>query len=172
MERNKMKKKLLILIVVLLALSMIAIPTLAGEHHAASGTWWYRPSQPPEEKMAGGNLHMKIADEGYWEGTFDGLSTDYGFAIIHRAGHWTYKGWVLLDPVTVDGKTGSIEMRVNGSRPDMFSDWTGMWVIIGGTGELENLRGQGTWWGPGWQGDPDFYGEIPYAGNYHFAPDK
>lgn len=167
-----MKKKLIVLIVVLMALSMVSMPAFAGKPQEASGTWWYRPSQPPEEKLAGGNLHMKIADEGFWVGTFAGDSTDYGFAIIHTDGHWTYKGWVTINPVTVDGKTGSIEMRVNGSRPDMFSDWTGTWVITGGGGDLQNLHGQGTWWGPGWQGDPEVYGEIPYAGNYHFAPNK
>ena len=165
-----MIKKILSLIIILLALSLIAIPAFAGNPQDASGTWYYKPSQPPEERLAGGNLHMKIVDEGYWEGTFSGDSTDHGFVIIHPNGRWTYQGWVMLDPITVDGKTGSLEMRVNGSRPDAFSEWTGKWVILSGSGELENLRGQGKWWGPGWQGDPAVYGVIPYDGNYHFSP--
>ena len=166
-----MNKKIFVSLVVIMVIFAMSIPAFAGPPEEASGKWYYRPSQPPDVMVAGGNQHMTLADEGYWEGTFEGFSTDYGFAIIHSRGHWTYKGWVLLDPVTVDGKTGSLEMRVNGSRPDMFSEWTGMWVITGGTGELENLRGQGKWWGPGWLGDPLVYGEIPYSGKYHFEND-
>ena len=166
-----MKKKLLVLLVVVLVLSMLAIPALAGPPKDASGTWYYKGAKPPVIRDANGNQIWKIWDEGYWEGTFEGDSTDYGFVVIHSKGHWTYKGWVVLDPVTVDDKTGSLEMRVNGSKPNAAADWTGMWVITGGTGDLKDLRGQGPWWGPGWDGT-DAYGVIPYSGNYHFKPEK
>ena len=168
----KMKKKLLVLVVVVALLSIVSITALAGPPNSASGTWYYKGSQPPVIREANGNQIWKIWDVGFWEGTFDGDSTDTGFVVLHSKGHWTYKGWVVLDPVTVDGITGSLEMRVNGKRPYPGADWTGTWVITGGTGDLKDLRGQGKWWGAGWSGDPNEYGEIPYSGNYHFKPDS
>jgi hypothetical protein len=39
--------------------------------------------------------------------------------------------------------------------------WTGQWVIISGTGELEGLRGQGTLSGPS--------GVIDFTGKVHFT---
>ncbi len=34
---------------------------------------------------------------------------------------------------------------------------------------VANLRGQGTWWGPGAPA-PEVWGDIDYEGNYHFEP--
>ena len=164
------RKLFLVIVFVLLVLGIFAIPVLAGPPGDASRTWYYHPSQEPVVRIAGGNQHMEIADFGWWEGTFDGLSTDTGSAIVHRAGNWSYRGVVILEPVTVDDKTGVIEMKVNGSRPDAFSEWSGTWVIIDAHGELEGLHGSGKWWGPGWQGVPGEMGVIPYNGKYHFEP--
>ena len=41
-------------------------------------------------------------------------------------------------------------MDAIGDRPDAASDWRGTWIITSGTGDLEGLRGHGTFWGPGW----------------------
>ena len=78
--------------------------------------------------------------------------------------HWIYHNWVgpYQDPmmltvglvnghvlVTFDvtevmgmEKEGTIRLRLN----DVFGDeFAGTWVILGGTGELKGLHGQGTW---------------------------
>jgi hypothetical protein len=119
--------------------------------------------------VAGGNTFMLIADAGYWNGTITGDEVDTGDIIIHRRGHWQYWGLVSFASATVDGKTGGLEMRVQGRRPDATTDWVGTWLITGGTGGLEGIRGQGTWDGPGWQGDPLVHGVVAYSGNIHFT---
>lgn len=72
----------------------------------------------------------------------------------------------------MSGKWGTLEMRVVGSSPDVPTGWEGKWVILSGTGDLANLRGQGTWWGPGYDpANPLEYGKIDYSGKIHFEPD-
>lgn len=189
-----MKKKLFVLLAAICILFVVSIAALAGPPEDAQGYWYYLPSQPPEVvKIVGDNTFLSIADTGYWTGTFNGdvdcsefkapeddlaencgESTDIGWVTIHSNDAWFYRGIVSLDPVTVDGKTGTLEMRVSGSRPDAEldedSEWEGKWVITGGSGQLEGLRGQGTWEGPGYLGGAD-YGIIRYAGNFHFESD-
>ena len=82
--------------------------------------------------------------------------------------NWSFKAIVSFEGY-VDDKYGTLKMSVVGTRPDGLADWQGKSVILSGTGELANLRGQGTWWGPGAPA-PEVWGDIYYAGNYHFEP--
>ena len=51
----------------------------------------------------------------------------------------------------MDGKTGNLEMRINGwlpaGDPPNYEDYEGLWVITSGSGELAGLHGRGTWGG-------------------------
>jgi hypothetical protein len=173
-----MNKKLSVLVSLVIILTIVAIPASAGPPEEAGGEWYYMPTSM-EFEYAGDNLVVYIEDEGHWTGTFDGepgedyaVSVDTGVTVVHPSGHAVYKGSALFESVTVNGRTGSLEMRVNGTTPSFGSvDWEGMWVIIGGDGDLKSLRGQGTWWGPGYDlNDPDVWGEIYYGGKVHFEP--
>ena len=104
-----------------------------------------------------------------WTGTFQGASREDGRVVIHRSGAWSFKAIVTFESVTVDGKTGSLVMSVVGTRPDGTSDWEGKWTIDSRTSDLAALRGHGTWWGPGWNPTLE-WGDIPYSGKIHFAP--
>jgi len=65
---------------------------------------------------------------------------------------------------TVMGKEGTLVIQLVGWRY-LPEDWYGQWLIISGTGELANLRGQGIWWGPGFGAEgPDIF----YSGQIHF----
>ena len=69
----------------------------------------------------------------------------------------------------VDGKAGTVVVRLIGKKP-ADGEWFGSWLILSGTGELENLRIQGIWRGPGYEG-PDIPGERPdiyYSGHIRF----
>jgi len=179
----KMSKKLFVLLAVIMVLSMISIPALATPPDNAQGDWYYHPrlDELVELKNVGGNSFLHTVEDSQWSGTFHGSedcvvpvqedcasSVDYGKVVFHSSGNANFNAVVLFPSVTVDGQTGTLEMRVNGSSPDPVSDWIGKWVITGGELQQAGLHGQGTWWGPGWQGIPGEWGEIHYSGNIHF----
>ncbi|HET6447427.1 MAG TPA: hypothetical protein VFI27_22925 [candidate division Zixibacteria bacterium] len=167
-----MKKKLFVVLVVTLALGLLSIQAFAGPPEDASGDWYYIPSaEPVIVKVAGGNAFMTIADTGSWTGTIVGDEVDTGRVIIHRNGAWQYWGDVLFASATVNGKTGGLEMKVFGQRPDATAEWIGTWRITAVTGELEGLHGHGTWDGPGWSpAEPGVHGVVSYSGNVNFRP--
>jgi len=163
-----MKTRVFTLLTMILILSILSTPALAGPPTEAGGLWQYKP-EILEMWFADGNMFLHTAEEAVWTGTFEGDSTEDGLVVVHSSGLWTFNGMVSFVG-TVDGKSGTMEMSVNGTRPDEFSDWTGRWVILSGTDELANLRGQGRWWGPG-APEPGEWGDIDYSGKIHFEPE-
>jgi hypothetical protein len=173
-----MKKKLFVslafvLLTVAVVLSVAFIPTLADDDEDdADGVWCYTPnvteSQVIEfgEYAPPGKAFLAATYKSVWTGTFTGPSMDTGLVVTHipEGMPWPgfpmlYVGTIWFDAVDVDGASGGLHMDVSadiiGDSPDAFSEWRGKWIITSGTGELEGLRGEGTWWGPGWQGDPE-----------------
>ena len=163
-----MKRMLLTLLTLSVILSVLSIPALAGPPETAEGVWQYKPTIV-DVRMADGNTFLTTTEEGIWTGTFVGTSREEGQVVIHRSGFWSFNGLVFFDEVTVDDKSGTLVMSAVGKRADVFTDWQGKWVILSGTGDLANLRGQGTWWGPG-APDVGQWGDIYYSGNIHFEP--
>jgi hypothetical protein len=163
-----MKRTVSILVTVFMAALALSMTVQAGPPTAAAGLWRYTPYLI-SMKVADGNTFLHTFENGEWTGTFEGDSTEEGHVVIHSTGAWSFRGTVTFSQVTVDGRSGTLEMRVAGERPDVFTDWEGRWVITGGTGDLVNLRGQGTWWGPG-APDLGLQGDIWYAGQIHFEP--
>ena len=166
-----MKKRSLVLVALLFALSTTA---LAGPPTTAEGLWQYIPNPlaPEDVRVVGGNTFIDSTEVGRWTGTFEGDSTEAGTVVIHSQGFLSFKAIVSFVG-KVDGKSGTMEMSVVGSMPDELpgSIWEGKWVILSGTGDLNNLHGQGTWWGPGWDpAKPEEWGNINYLGNIHFEP--
>ncbi len=169
----KTKKKLFVLLALIIVLSLMSIPTCTptAEEIDAEGVWSYLPAGPPVEDVVGPYTFMTISDAGDWTGTITGSADDFGEVAIHSSGPWYYNGTVPFDSVTVNGRTGGLVISVYGSRPNAGAEWDGTWVIISGKGDLAGLRGQGTWEGPGWQGDPKVPGEVYYSGSIYFEFD-
>ena len=145
-----MKKKLFVLLTMIMVLSLMSIPALAGPpDNNASGDWCYELIPSTDVKVAGGNTFvLDFNDNGHWNGTFDGDSFDDGWIVMRARGYWFFKTTVSFDDVTVLGKTGGLEMRVNGWIPadwESFSEYEGLWVITRATGDLRGLVGRGTW---------------------------
>ena len=71
---------------------------------------------------------------------------------------------ITFETVTVLGKSGSLTLEANlcSARPPS-KVW--LWTILGGTGELANLNGHGTW-------APEEPGDLVefYEGQVHFDP--
>jgi hypothetical protein len=175
-EIIKMKKRLFVLLAVIVVLSMALIPALAdSDEDDADGVWCYTPNlaamTPIEfDEYAGQKAFSTTTETGVWTGTFTGNSKEYGFLVFQDEFPRLFMATVWFDTVEVGGASGGLEMDVAGdlmpSPPETISEFSGRWVITGGTGELENLRGEGAWWGPGWQGDPEECGVIYYSVEY------
>jgi len=97
-----------------------------------------------------------------WQGGIKGVSTTLAVWMVHGAiapgigrGLNVHEK-LAFETATVMGKSGSLLMELNIEAPD------GHWAIIGGTGELANLHGQGTL----------SLAAMPYSytGQVHFAP--
>ena len=164
-----MKKMSVIVVLVVMILTTLLMSVHAGPPTNAEGLWRYQPFID-ETRVVGGNTFLKTHENGEWTGTFVGDSTELGQVVIHASGSWSFNA-IVSYVGTVDGRSGTLEMSVVGSRPDVFTDWQGRWVILSGTGDLATLRGQGTWRGPGSLGEGK-WGDIYYSGNVHFEPDR
>ena len=186
-----MNKKLFVLLAVIMVLSMVSCsaPTDSPEGEGdADGVWCYMPvfesikpiTFDPYEGDPGKEF-QQVPYVSEWTGIFNGSSTDYGLLIFHildpnaPSAPMAFVDAAWFAEVEVDGKVGGLGMDAIGDRPDPTADWRGTWVITSGTGELENLRGHGTFWGPGWLPPdggtdecPEGMGVIYYSGSIHF----
>jgi hypothetical protein len=163
-----MKKRVLTLLTMITILSTLSAPALAGPPTEVGGVLTYTPSIL-DVRVADGNTFLHTSEEALWTGNFEGDSTEDGRVVIHSSGFWSYKAISSFEG-TVDGQSGTLEILMAGKRPDALSDWQGRWVILSGTDELANLRGRGTWWGPG-APDVGEWGEVDYSGKIHFEPE-
>jgi len=162
-----MKRKLYVSLALAIMISLLAIPAFASPPTNASGIWYYIPTELTFIKESGGNQFFDLTEAGIWTGTFNGTSVDSGPVVMYRSGATSFKGIVDFEG-EVEGKTGTLSIKVTGRKPNPTADWKGHWVIISGSGELSNLHGQGKWWGPGYNpADPAAYGVIHYSGKIH-----
>ncbi|MCK4478391.1 hypothetical protein KAU88_07685 [Candidatus Bathyarchaeota archaeon] len=152
---------------------IVAFLTLSTPVHATppttvSGTVNYTFSVE-EMREADGNLFLYAIEWEDWMGDFEGTAEAFfRVEVFSSAGFWNV--W-LRSTFTgiVNGESGTLVIQLVGKKP-LGEDWYGQWVIINGEGGLADLRGQGTWGGPGWRsdikipGDPDLW----YEGQIHF----
>jgi hypothetical protein len=156
-------KRSLLLVTVLAGVLVLAlsVPVQAGPPGIAGGEWTYGIVLPEPTYVGCNTVYEPTEDSGTFTGTFQGDETEVGVLVGFCNGAWSFKGFLTFTG-TVDGdRSGTLEMRIVGTSPDMAS-WEGTWVILSGTGDLATLRGQGTW-----EGAP---GVLTYDGNYHFEP--
>jgi len=121
---------------------------------------------------AGDNIRMHVwGGGGYLLGPLWGKWIHDEWQVVHLAdGIVTLNGvWDTPDGVTFidDGDVyeGTIHVRYGGTVDMATGVFEGQWVIISGTGDLANLRGQGTIWSDP-AIDPDLHGSF----QYHFDP--
>lgn len=109
------------------------------------------------------NSIVTLSLHGLFVGGIAGSYTSESRWVRHNVGTpdvWTNIHAIdIISPATVLGKTGSLTFMLDGSAAQ-----GGNWVIIGGTGELTDLRGQGTY-SPGINS-----AVINYEGQVHFNP--
>ena len=175
---RKMLSAALIVCMVVFLSTLLTPTVLATTPTHVSGSLAYDPT-PVGSKLADGNLHLKTTEEGLWSGDLVGESWDEPCrVVIHKVVfdaegnivnfdfRW-YTSIATFETATVGSKSGGLVMRLHGKDSGPGTDWHGQWVILSGTGELANLNGQGTWWGPGYPpGIPN--PTIFYEGRIHF----
>lgn len=134
--------------VLLVSVLALAVPAFASPPTEASGYGWLTGVATGP----GGEL-IVIAQ---WDGTFQG---ELRHAISDRRA-------VRGESVgSVAGREGSLDILIPRAWGDpAIPGYHGKWVILGGEGELQNLRGQGTFFF-------DSPGAGPYEGQIHFDPD-
>jgi len=156
----------ILLTVVALAAVLLATPYIgtvyATQPTAVSGSFDYT-FEVTGMREADGNVFLYAAEDEVWIGDFEGTSQAVFRVGMFRSGFWnvwlrsTFTGTVL-------GKSGTLVIQLVGKKPG-GEDWYGQWVILEGTGELADLRGRGTWWGPG---AGPVSPNIEYMGQVHF----
>jgi len=131
-----------------------------------SGIWSWTASDF-SWKYADGNEFLSAVEHDTLTGTFLGNGEGPFTMVIHPEGFITGRGRTLWT-VTVQEKSGTLVIQWAGKTKWNDAEgawwWWFMWVILSGTGELANLHGQGTCWGPGPPG-------VEMSGQIHFAPD-
>jgi len=177
-----MRKMLLTpLIVCMVALlSMLSIPVHAITPIPVEGYFDYYYAITDVRVSEEGNTFLYATEWETWKGDFEGTAVAVfrvGIFLEEPAVFWNV--WLRSTLTgTVDGKSGTLVIELVGKKP-LGEDWYGQWMIISGTGDLANLHGRGTWWGPGFEdangnGVPDS-GDIPgarpdiwYSSEIHF----
>lgn len=161
-----MMKRLLSIPLMVCALTLMAAPASAVPPAQASGDWDYVPTAIEVVPGPGQTTFTYGEDDGTWTGTFAGTSTEEFVVVNHaKKGFNFYKG-VIEFTGSVDGRFGTMTIRTNGKQDPGTVEpgpglWSGRWVIVGGTGDLVNLHGQGTFSGPSLF--------LDYEGQYHFS---
>jgi hypothetical protein len=166
---EKLVRKMLLttLIVCITALLFVLLlpAVYATPPTAVSGFWpVHIPITWVDTRLADGNMFLLEAttvDE--WTGDIAGEGSSLQTVAFHSSGFTYAEGILTLDDCTVEGisYTGTLVIRWSG-KGTAEGQWTGQWVILSGTGDLEHLHGQGTWGG--------IYPTYPIAGKIHFDP--
>jgi len=162
-----MSRKVLVTAVILMA---VALLTTIGMARATpptqiSGKVWILGATVYEVRQAGesDNRLINLSLRGKFTGDIMGNYTSESRWVVHDVGTpdaWTnFRGVSTTSPATVMGKTGTLLWLLKG-----VSEKGGTWVIIGGTGDLANLHGQGTY-SP--TANPNV---VNYEGQVHFDP--
>lgn len=150
-----------VLVACMLALlSALSIPAVrASPAMDAEGTLSWLVVNFEGQRTAGVNTIYSGTSTIAAGGTFTGDVTDAWVEVWHT--DFLNLRDVLMFTGTVDGKSGTLTIRLVGTAtlPDL--EWTGHWEIMRGTGDLANLEGQGTWWGTA--NDVEYSGVIQFS---------
>ena len=162
-----MRRKISAFMIGAVILSILLIPTVLAEKHIlVEGRWSWTVPIVHGIKVAGGNTFISAVESDIFTGTFVG--SGYGdFKITtHPNGHTTGSGRTTFTGEVLGEEGDLVIMWVGMTKWNDAEDawwWWFKWVIISGTDDLENLRGQGTCWGPGPPG-------VDMTGKIHFDP--
>jgi hypothetical protein len=127
-----------------------------------------------EMRVAGKNMIVhNYGGGGYLHGSFEGKWIHDEWSVVHLAsgkvtlhGVWDTPDGVIFTDVSGAKHSGNLHVQYRGTADLATGVFQGQWVIISGTDDLANLRGQGAiWFDPAI--DPVYlHGYL----QYHFDP--
>lgn len=170
-----MKKLLLTLLTGCMVLSMASLPVYAEVPSQVSGVMdYYVDFANTVILTRGANTFFYGTDEEFWQpdqtGGLDGYVAQTDFVVIeHASGGATFQSQFVFEGTVLGSDPGTMEMILVGQIPPGGGWWYGTWTILSGTGGLENVHGQGIWYGPGMNFDPEVP-DVWYEGLVHFDP--
>jgi hypothetical protein len=147
-----------------LSITPTGVANADDESILAEGRWTYEPEVIVEwdETLVGdaiGFVYVVGHEIGTWTGTFEGSSYDVFLLKDYRPEEDKVElpyGEIFFEG-SVDGKNGTLIISfAPGEKSE--GEWSGDWEILGGTGGLKKLRGEGRWEGP--SRDLEYWGEI------------
>ena len=150
----------------LIVLSVLLLPAgsaLATPPTMSSGTYHDWIVDVPSVRYADGHIFLTLTKHGVLTGSVEGEITETMY-IVEGDKIATFKGIQICDPCTVNGRVGTYVARIEGTSKDGYDQ--GHYTYLSGTGDLANLRGQGTI--DGTSGSDESTGT--YSGVYHFDP--
>lgn len=156
-----MRRPFIALASLLALVFVVAAPVQAEAPIGVEGSWSYFVYSI-EVREDGCAASIRLQEVSVWTGSFDAVTYDVGQTGLTCSGLATYRGRNYFSDVTIDGKTGSFVMAVDGRQP-LGDEWRGQWEIISASGELDGMQGAGTFWGPG-AGGPFTWGHLDYEG--------
>jgi len=163
-----------LLVTLLLVCMLLPTAAHAGPPEDVDGYFVYTPLGCKVNRWASNNFIMRdCADVGtYFTGDFLGDSTEVYDFVMHGADPDTpfpyeyeygfYKGTVTFNGTVFEEAEGTMQIMFVGFSPGDLLTWSGTWRILGGTGDLANLHGQGN------RGSSDL--GVHYWGKVHFEP--
>jgi hypothetical protein len=164
-----MKKMLFTLLTVVMVLTTLAVPAFAEPPTTVSGTFDYTFELLEDPRQANGNVFLHAQEWETWEGSFSGDSIAEFWVTQFREGNmnvWLRSEFTGTVLGVGAGDGDKMVIQLVGKKP-AGEDWYGQWVIVGGEGDLAQVRGRGTWGGPGFGAvGPDIW----YSGQIHFEP--
>ena len=164
-------KRILLVPLVLCALVFGATSAVAGPPEEASGEWTYVPDLAGLTfRTAGNTTFVQGTEVSTFTGTLNGTAEDEFVVVCHQTGPESFMNFVKITIAftgSVDGSEfGEMTMKATGKQDSTTCDpsgaiWSGKWVILGGSGGLADVHGNGDWTGPSFN--------LEYTGKFHFS---
>ena len=151
-----------------LFLKAVAGAALAQEPVPVSGGFDYTP-EVFARVPGGGGMFVDASEDEVWSGDIEGTAVAPFRVVVSPDG--SFQAWLLAEfEGTVLGEySGTMVMSSKYTKPNATAEWTGEWIILSGTGDLENVHGHGSAWGPGFNPkDPEAGPDIFYSGEVFF----
>ncbi len=146
-----MRKLLFVLVLLSLVLLPVGVAS-ATTPTDATGDLTIQNTSVTILKVADGNTFVAITSIATATGDIAGTMTFDQSAVIHPDGHATIQFTGTCDPCTILGRDGTITFRGSSVQDYPGGPSNGTILITGGTGDLWNLQGEGTfaatWNGP------------------------